>query len=302
MPPRAAVWGRVRACLIRFPSDRPIGAVADLHPSLVGRDQEPAPGVPFGPLHVLEVAREAARAQLVPHVRAGPVELADRRVRPPDGEAVRAARARARLLHHDAVTAPLVPRVVLGSRRSLGGLGPAPTAFDREGIGARQPQAEAFPHRAEVAEVRLVDLEHGGVLHELHPAGPRAADPPPGQSPEPWQPRDDDVRGAELPLGCRLQGEVGEPPAVRRQVAPLRVDRAAEPRAGLERRRLEIPSGDVHPIRRAPADDGDHGSSDRRDAEDARTHPAMVAAGDRGMVPMEPLSRSRLPSGARSSG
>ncbi len=203
-----------------------------------------------------------------------------------------------------AVAAPLVPGVVLGPRRSLGGLGPAPTAFDREGIGARQPQAEAFPHRAEVAEVGLVHLQHRAVLDELHPAGPRAADPPPGQSAVSHGSREiDDVRRRRAPTrptpSGRSRRTTGRP-ETGRTAAGRSCRGATQPGsyAGASRSHRETCIQSVGPRRI----DGDDGSPERRDAEDPRTHPAMVVAGDRGMLPMEPLSRSRLPSGARSGG
>ena len=193
----------------------------------VRRRSRPAAGRwrPTRPTAPPRGAREVVRAQLVPHVRAPTMELADRRVRPPTVRRSEPLALGRGLLHHDAVAAPLVPGVVLGSRRS--------------------PAVSDQPRRRSTAKESARD-SRSPKRSRNRPRSPRSgsstsntADPgrtasrastccrsPRGERREPRQPRDRDVRGAELPLRRGLQREVREPPAVRRQVAPLRVDRA----------------------------------------------------------------------------
>src|SRR5207244_11908623 len=105
----------------------------------------------------------------------------------------------------------------------------------------------SLPEWRDVSSVGKGRAPDARVLHEMEPARPRAVGSPCRKGGEPGQSRDRDVRGTELPLRGRLQREVTEPPAVRREVAPLRVHGAAEPGTAPITRAVEIPRAEMEP-------------------------------------------------------
>jgi hypothetical protein len=120
----------------------------------------------------------------------------------------------------------------LGSRGGASAVSVQPRRRSTANASARDIAGRTARTRVRARRDRLVHVPNRCVLDKLHPARPRAPDPPRSERREPRQPRDRDVRGAELPLGGLLHREVREPPAVGRQVAPLRVDRPPEPCPG----------------------------------------------------------------------
>ena len=88
---------------------------------------------------------------------------------------------------------------------------------------------------------------------ELTAVCPGAADPPGRQRRQPWQ-----LRDAVEAVPRRRPGhrEVAEQPAVGRQIAAAGVNEAVQPRARLNRERIEVPSQHVPPLARPAAQDG----------------------------------------------
>ena len=263
------------------------------------RSRPAAARVPLRPLHVLEGPREIAGAQLVPYV--GPPTVRSR-------------------------IAAYVPRTVRRSeplafgrglsitirsprRSSQASSGPAaassavsvqPRRRSTAKESARDSRRPAFAHRGEVPQVGLVHVLHRPILDELHPARPRAADPHAASAVShgsreiamyvgPSSHRRRPSARSTRTTGRRATG----------RTAAGRSCRGASRR--VRRRASQIPPGDVHPIGRTPPDHGDDRGMERDDAEDPRTHPAMVIAVASRMLP-QPVSRSRLPSGARPGG
>src|SRR5205085_350681 len=114
-----------------------------------------------------------------------------------------------------------------------------------------------------------------------------------GERVEPRQPGDRRVGPPQRPRRTGVQGEVREPPPVRREVAALWVEPAFQPRSGLVGAARDIPTPDVAPGARATADDGDHGRIGGRDAEESR---ASVAGRREPTVQACPGARFRVAS------
>ena len=95
-----------------------------------------------------------------------------------------------------------------------------------------------------------VGAEQRAVVCEGHPGSPGAADVPRRERGEPWRSR----HGVVGIPRRRSPGEreVGEQLAVRRDVAPSRIQSPVEPCARLHTRCVEVPAKGVEPLTRAP--------------------------------------------------
>ena len=186
---------------------------------------------------------------------------------------------RTRLPHRHSIGSPLVPHVGCVPLGRVLGLQPAPTALDREGHRPSRRQPEAALERADIAIVRLARVEPVPVGDEMEASRPGPAGPPRRERGEPREPRDREIRVADVPACRRLQEQRDEPLPVGREVAALRVDRRPDPRPCLELTSIGLPAREQAPRTGAAPDDRVRPGIASSDREDPWSQAALLPPG-----------------------
>ena len=264
------------------------------------RGDEQAPVVrPVGPLHAWRAGHRPGRRPDAPTSR--PARFGrlpgHRRRKAPRRRTAESSSARAgrRGAH------PTCHRSCVAVRRARR---PAPAAFDRIGLRhAGDHEAMARSQRFSIAVVGC-----GGTptqrWQRSAAAAPRPVRAPGRERSEPRQPGHGDVGRPRRPIRPSDKGHRGEIAAVRRQVAPLRVERAVQPRTSFVRLRGQVPPSDVRPVARTAPEHGDDRRFTGEDAEQAGRRPHCVhSAVSQSLNPSQSLSpRSVMYAGGSASG